>query len=586
MTSSLIRFALLAVVSFSLIPFSWSAPKLPPMKAETSSWKETGRAEESEKLCLALARAYPNKVRCQSMGVSPQGRNMRVLVVSGSGVFSPEVAKKKSLPVVWIQAGIHAGEIEGKDATYHFLKEQLALPARESVLGSQVILFCPILSIDGHERFGKWNRANQNGPVEMGWRVNSQNLNLNRDYAKLDTPEVEASLRFMEKWDPQVWVDLHTTDGAKFQHDVALVLPSTLVGQGALKTLSLSLQDRLMSGLTRREHQPLWFYPEFLKTDDPMSGIEHYPDSPKMGYAYFAYRNRIGILVETHSWKNYEERATATEHVLEELTADIASRGKEYVQTMKAADLAASQLAGQLYPLAYQIKGEPKTYDFQGYEYKVEKSTVSGQNWIRYDDQKPTVWKIPLWTENEASKSATVPSRGYWVDADVAPWVGAKLSAHGIRFEKLKKPLSGSFDVFRGTKIELGTKSVEGHVRATWTGAWKNEQLEIPADSLFVPSNQPRIGIAMYLFEPDSADSLASWGFFNAWTEQKEYVEDYVLEEFAREKLNDPEILKTFLEKIQNDVEFGKSPEKRLWFFYELHPAYDTKYRRLPIFKG
>lgn len=562
------------------------APKLPPMKAETSHWTETGRAEESEKLCLALARAYPRQVRCQSMGTSPHGRTMRVLVVSGSGVFSPDAAKKKGLPVVWIQAGIHAGEIEGKDATYHFLKTQLALPSRQSVLGSQVILFCPILNIDGHERFGKWNRANQNGPLEMGWRVNSQNLNLNRDYAKLDTPEVEASLRFMEKWNPDVWVDLHTTDGAKFQHDVALVLPSTIVGQGNLKTLSLSLQDRLMSGLTRKDHQPLWFYPEFLKADDPMSGIEHYPDSPKMGYAYFAYRNRIGILVETHSWKNYEHRAIATEHVLEELTADIAARGKEYVKTMKEADEAATKLAGQVYPLAYQVKGEPENYDFLGYEYQVLKSDVSGQNWIRYDDQKPTVWKIPLWTHMESTKTAVVPTRGYWVDADVAPWVAAKLSAHGIRFEKLKKPLTGTFEVFRASKIDLAAQSVEGHVRATWTGAWKSESLEIPAGSLFVPSAQPRIGMAMYLFEPSSGDSFASWGMLNHLTEQKEYVEDYVLEEFAREKLQDPEIEKAFREKLKSDAEFEKSPEKRLWFFYELHPAFDPKYRRLPFFRG
>ncbi|RYZ69830.1 MAG: peptidase M14, partial [Proteobacteria bacterium] len=350
--------------------FLWSsasraAPRpfeLPVMKAESSHWTETGRAEESERLCLALVRAYPKKVRCESFGISPEGRNLRVLVVSGSGALTPAAARKKSLPVVWIQAGIHAGEIEGKDATYAYLKDELA--KKESPLSKQVLLFCPVINIDGHERFGKWNRANQNGPVEKGWRVNSQNLNLNRDYAKLDTPEVAQSLKYLEKWNPHVWVDLHTTDGAKFQHDVAVMIPSTLTGTGKLLALSTSLQERLMSELTHQGHLPLWYYPEFLKTDDPLSGIENLPDSPKMGYTYFAYRGRVGILVETHSWRSYEERAKSTRHVIETLLTDVALRGPQYVDSAREQDQ--MKQVGRSQTLGYQVKGAPETVDFLG----------------------------------------------------------------------------------------------------------------------------------------------------------------------------------------------------------------------------
>ena len=191
--------------------------------AEQSGFKKTGRYEEVERLCAAFAKTYPDAVRCEEFGRTPEGRPMLGLIASRSGALTPDVARQRGLPVVLAQGGIHAGEIEGKDAGFLALRELLEEKAAPGTLKSFVLVFVPVLNVDGHERFGRWNRPNQNGPEEMGWRTTAQNLNLNRDYTKLDAPETRAILRLLDAWDPILYVDLHTTDGAQFEHDVLMM---------------------------------------------------------------------------------------------------------------------------------------------------------------------------------------------------------------------------------------------------------------------------------------------------------------------------------------------------------------------------
>lgn len=551
--------------------------QIPSLKAETSHFLETGRLSESNEQCKRIANVYPKKAKCLTISHSPEGREMKVLIVSGKNQFNEKL--KGNTPVLWVQAGIHAGEIEGKDAGFIFIKN--ALKENASWLNHFILIFCPIINIDGHERFGKWNRPNQAGPLEMGWRVNSENLNLNRDYMKLDSTEISDSLKFLTKWDPTVWVDLHTTDGAEFQHDVAVILPSVQNSSGLLQTKSVAFQNSLMKGLSSRQHLPLYFYPEFKENDQPLSGIEHYPGLPKMGYEYWSLRNRIGILVETHSWKTYKERTKTMEDVLEEITSFLEKEGTEIVKAEKEAD---SQKWDNEIPLTWKVSEKFKTIDFLGYAYQIQKSDVSNQNWIQYDSQKKQTWKIPIYDDFLPDFKMKRPKFGYYIEPSFSALVEKKCIAHGINFEKVLKEEWKSVEVFRAKEVTFSTAPSESHWRAKWVGEWVNEKQWIKKGSLFIPSSQPRIRLAMLLLEPGSPDSLSSWGFFNAFAEQKEYVEDYVLEVFAREKLKDPRIKLAFDQKLKEEA-FQKSPEKRLQFFYEMHPAFDEHFRRLPLFR-
>src|SRR5258707_3976264 len=180
--------------------------------AEESGFRKTGRTDEVTRLCAAFAATWPRAVHSLEFGRSAGGRPMRALIACRADVGK--------VPVLMLQAGIHPGESDGKDAGFIALRELLGETAAPGVLERIAILFVPVFNVDGHERFGRWNRPNQNGPEEMGWRTTGQNLNLNRDYAKADAPEMQAMLRLLEASDPLLYVDLHVTDGAQFQYDV------------------------------------------------------------------------------------------------------------------------------------------------------------------------------------------------------------------------------------------------------------------------------------------------------------------------------------------------------------------------------
>src|ERR1700683_754343 len=189
--------------------------------AQRSGYTRTGRYDEVERLCAAYAAQWPQAVRCFEFGRTPEGRPMMALVASRAAGLTPADAAAHELPVVLIQGGIHAGEIDGKDAGFLALREILENKISPGVLERIGLVFVPVLNVDGHERVGRWNRPNQVVPEEMGWRVTAQNLNLNRDYMKAAAPEMQAMLRLLNAWDPILYVDLHVTDGAQFQYDVA-----------------------------------------------------------------------------------------------------------------------------------------------------------------------------------------------------------------------------------------------------------------------------------------------------------------------------------------------------------------------------
>ena len=252
--------------------------------AEQSGFKKTGRYEEVERLCAAFAKTYPDAVRCEEFSRTPEGRPMLALIASRSGALTPDIARQRGLPVVLAQGGIHAGEIEGKDAGFLALRELLEEKAAPGTLKSFVMVFVPVLNVDGHERFGRWNRPNQNGPEEMGWRTTAQNLNLNRDYTKLDAPETRAILRLLDAWDPILYVDLHTTDGAQFEHDVSNNIQPRYIGAPELQPTGREMLTELNDSLAKQGSLPLDFYPALNDADNPASGFKISPYAIALPY--------------------------------------------------------------------------------------------------------------------------------------------------------------------------------------------------------------------------------------------------------------------------------------------------------------
>lgn len=565
--------------------FGWkvmSAPSLITV-SEKSGWVKTGRYEEVIELCAAFEKQYSKKVKCYQYGTTPEGRPMLYLVVSESGL----TPKSNEKPVVFFQGGIHPGEIEGKDAGFWLIREILYGNVLPGVLSQLTLVFVPVFNIDGHERFSKWNRPNQNGPEEMGWRVNAQNLNLNRDYMKAETPEMASMLTVLNAWDPILYIDLHATDGAEFQHDVAVLVDPAWTGPEPLKSTAKAIESNLMKALTAKKHLPLWYYPSFEEDDNPESGVAATQMSPRFSQAYWGIRNRIGVLVETHSWKPYKERVQITINVLSSLMEMASVDGGKWKEAARQTDVKSSRIGGTDVALAFD-KAEPaQTVEFLGYVYTRTKSEVSGKLWTKYDNTKKQIWKIPVWDGQKVAAAARAPEGGYLVSSGIAALVKHKLELHDIQFKEIKTSLPiREFRVFRATSIKQAKESFEGRIKATLHGEWVSEKHPIASGSLFVPIAQPKARVLMHLLEPNGPDSLLAWGFLNAAFEKKEYMEAYVAEEVARKLLEDPVIRAEFEQKLSAEPAFAESPEARLEFFHRKHPSWDERLNLYPIFKS
>jgi hypothetical protein len=555
--------------------------------AEQSKFLRTGRYEEAQRLCDAYAHAWQDAARCTEFGRTPEGRPMVALIASRSGALTPDEARRRNLPVMLMQGGIHAGEIDGKDAGFLALRELLQDRGASGALKSFVLVFVPVFNVDGHERVGRWNRPNQVGPEEMGWRTTGQNLNLNRDYMKADAPEMQAMLRLLNAWDPVLYVDLHVTDGANFQHDVSNTIDPLYSGDPQLHPTAKALVAELNSKLARMGSHPLDFYPNFVSDDDPASGFALNASSPRFSTGYWSLHNRFGLLVETHSWKDYATRVRVTHDVIVTLANMMAKEGSHWREQTREADGRAQALGGQAVALGFDNGPHVKTIDFLGYAYTREPSAVSGALATRYDPTKPEVWHVPLRDDVIVKTSVQAPRGGYVVTAANAAWMAEKLSLHGVHFEKLSKQASDAqVETFRATKVAYSQATFEGHTTLTFEGAWGQERRTLSAGSLFVPIAQPNARLVVALLEPQGEDSFAAWGFFNTAFEAKEYMEPYVAEQVGADMLaHDPEVAAAFKKRLAEDPAFTASPSARLEFFYRRHPSWDERLNLYPVYR-
>jgi hypothetical protein len=225
--------------------------------------------------------------------------------------------------------------------------------------------------------------------------------------------------------------------------------------------------------------------------------------------------------------------------------------------------------------------------DFLGYAYTRTHSDVSGALATRYDPNVPQVWHVPLRDEMVASSTARAPRGGYIVTAAHADWMANTLSLHGVRFEKLPQGLSSaSVETFRATKVGYSQGTFEGRTMLSLEGSWQKEPRAIAAGSLFVPIAQPAARVAVALLEPQAVDSLASWGFFSASFEAKEYMEPYVTEQVGAEMLaHDPAVAADFKKRLAEDPRFAANPSARLEYFYRRSPAWDERRDLYPVYR-
>jgi hypothetical protein len=543
--------------------------------AEQSNFRTTPSYDETTAWLRRLTSESP-EVRMMSIGKSAEGRDIWLVVASRDHFFTPEALKRSGKPTLLAQAGIHAGEIDGKDAGLILLRE-LTYGRSKDLLDRANFLFIPILNVDGHERASKYNRINQRGPENMGWRTNARNLNLNRDYTKLDADETRAVVAALDRWDPALYVDLHVTDGADYQYDITFGWNEYGYSPSSIRWMNANLRGSLMRGLENAGHTPgPLIFP--LVENDLSKGLLVEQSSPRYSTGYGDARHIASILVENHSLKPYEQRVLGTVVLLQTILEVMSRAGMELHQ----AAMADSQLRMDPLPLSWKAPDTPtnEVMQFLGVQAKTTQSAISGATRTEYVGI-PVPMRIPVVRQSQVA--VTVPrAKAYWIPAAYAD-IAARMKLHGITIDRISAPRDVNVEMYRLHDVKLATEAFEGHVPVTAATTVEKRKEHYVAGSFRIPTDQPLGELAALLLEPASQDSFFQWGFFDEVLQRTEYFEAYVMEPLAEQMMADPKIAAEFQHKLDTDAAFRASAEARLNFFYERSPYFDERWLLYPI---
>ncbi len=533
-----------------------------------------------KKLCAATP-----QVKLVEFGRTAQGRVLYVVIASKEGVATPAALAANGRPTLLAQAGIHSGEIDGKDAGLMLLRD-IAFGGKTTLLDHANFLFVPIFNADGHERSSEWNRPNQRGPVHQGWRTSAQNLNLNRDYMKADAPEMQAMIQLLRTANPSLYLDLHVTDGLDYQYDITYEYQGWGGAQPASSPHNSVWLDRYFrpamdAALKQAGHIPGRYF-DPTNDRDLTEGIISGNGDPRFSTGYGDLRHIPTVLLETHSLKPYRQRVLGTYVFLESALRSVSEHGAE----LRAA-IAADRVARlDKIPVNWGYgDGEAKTIDLLGIAYEDYVSPASGVKEVRWLGQ-PKVYAGLTTRDNKPGLLLTRP-KAYWVPV-TKPEVIARLKIHGVQFETLAKPRTVAVEMYRlvNPKIQPGEGTHPFEARHTLTtGAQRLTRTEtFPAGSVRVSTDQPLGDLATVLLEPEAKDSLVGWGFFSEILQRTEYIEGYVVAPLAEKMLvDDPKLKAEFETKLAADEKFAKDPTARLQWFYARSKFYDDRYLLYPV---
>ena len=552
---------------------------------EKSDYKATPDYKKTIAYFKKLASASP-WIEYTTFGESPQGRDLPLVVMDKNGNFNPAAIKRSGNAILFVEAGIHPGEIEGKDAMMLLMRDMAIFKKDTALLDHVSIVFIPIFNVDGHESSGPYNRINQNGPENMGWRTTAQNLNLNRDFLKADAPEMQAWLKLFNDWLPDFFMDIHTTDGADYQYPL---------------TYQMELNGNMDPGLTRWAEDiylpemtekmegagfPVFRYVAFRTWFDPTSGLRNGVAGPRYSQGYVALQNRPGILVETHMLKPYKVRVEST-YELYRITLEILSQN--YLELKKlnhdADQYAESQeFRNNTFPLNYERSDEDSIMvDFRGVDYEIKQSDLTGGNWFIYDSTKPKDYQLPYFYKMEVIDSAILPLAYVlppeWLD------VTERLKLHGIKYYRLKDEARIKVERLTFNDPSWRNRPFEGRFMMNNIEFETTEkEVDYPEGSLVIPVSQRTSRIIAHIFEPRGEDSFVRWGFFNAIFEQKEYAETYVMEKEARKMIKENPEMKAEFERWKKDnPRLANNQWVQLNWFYARSPWWDEKMNVYPV---
>ncbi|TCD29570.1 hypothetical protein EZ456_00715 [Pedobacter psychrodurus] len=524
-----------------------------------------------------LAKAYP-EAKLFTYGSTDFGKPLHVLVLSRDRVFDPSEIRKHNKRILLINNGIHPGEPEGIDASMMLARDLL----KASKLPKDVVIcIIPLYNIDGSFNRSGTSRANQNGPVAYGFRGNSKNLDLNRDFIKTDSKNSAAFQLIFNTWQPEIFVDTHTSNGADYQYVMTLIPTQKDKLNPILSDyLTKTLVPGLYKGMEKMGYPMIPYVNSIGET--PESGITGFIDPPRYSTGYTTLHNTIGFMPETHMLKSYDLRVNATYKLL--LTyIELVERDARIIgeNKRKADEFVAAQ---KEFPLEWKLnKTEVNDLTFKGFEAGQKPSTVSGADRLYYDRSKPYTKTIKEWNKFEPALSIQKPVA--YIIPQAWDRVIALLKLNNVKLRELKADQKIAVESYYIGDFKTGTRPYEGHYlhSAVKVNPVK-QKLQYYAGDFVVYVNQPGNRYIVETLEPQATDSYFNWNFFDSILDMKEHYSAYVFEDTATEILkNNPELKSKLEAKKASDAEFAKNAAAQLDFVYKNSDYYEKTHNRYPV---
>jgi hypothetical protein len=544
-----------------------------PLSFEKSNGTKTATYEEMQSF-YNKASSHSENVKIKTYGKTDFGLPLQVVS------FQNSITDKNTLHLL-INNGIHPGEPDGIDASMLLLKdiinEKIEFP------DNVALHIIPSYNLGGMLNRNSTSRANQNGPEAYGFRGNARNYDLNRDFIKMDTENMKSFAEIYHSINPDVYVETHVSNGADYQYTLThLITQHNKLGHQLGNYTNEVFRPMLEKSLDEKKLIITPYVNVYGRT--PFAGFSQFYDSPRYSTGYTALWNTLGLMIETHMLKPYDNRVTSTKAMLESLI-EISSVESKKIKSLRRKNFEDYQQATQYY-FNYKVDSTKyETLKFKGYDAAIINSEITGKARLKYNSNEPVQKDVKYFNQFKATDSLIIPD--FYIVKSSWQSVIDRFKTNNIEMKPLPKDTTISVEAIQIHHYKTYSSAYEGHYPHYNTKVnYNKESLKFYQGDFLISTRQIGIRYIIETLEPELKDSFFNWNFFDTVLQQKEGFSAYVFEDYALEFLrNNPEINKVFLEKKSNDSNFEKNANLQLKWIYEKSPLYEKSHLRLPVFR-
>jgi hypothetical protein len=521
-----------------------------------------------------------SQLSLKEYGATDTSFPLHLAILSKNGNFDPGSLRENGKQILMINNAIHPGEPCGVDASMLLLKDYLTMPDLQNYLEHTVIIVIPIYNIGGALNRNSTTRANQNGPESYGFRGNAQNLDLNRDFIKCDSKNAQTFNQIFAEWQPDIFIDNHTSNGADYQYTITLIpTQHNKLDPNLAEYLNNQMLPRLYKGMAKTKYE---MTPYVYARNTPDEGIASFLDLPRYSSGFAALFNTISFMPETHMLKPFKDRVESVRLFMDCMIKTMHDDcEKLQAARQKAIENTKSK---NTFDLDWTLDMESSSkINFKGYEAKYRTSDISGLQRLYYDRNAPYEKEISFYNNYKVTLNAEKPVAYIIPQANDA--IIQRLKWNGIEMKRLTKDTEIEIEMYQINDFETTDYAYEGHyLHSNLEVEKKNQKWLFRKGDYVVFTNQATNRYIVETLEPQAPDSYFSWNFFDGILMQKEYFSSYVFEDLAAEYLRENPELKAQLEKKkQEDEKFASSARAQLDFVYQNSPWYEKTHRVYPV---